>query len=904
MMRSRCTISLAAVLGVLCLALDGTADTFSVTTVGEFQWALGVAAANGEADTINVAAGYYNLKTTGFNMLTYFPDSSEDFALTILGEGASSTAITDGGPNLLINLSGLVDTQANVTIRGIAFLYGSSSFTTHGGGGLSVRTTSAEITIEECDFGENGAVADGGGAYLRSEVGLITLTNCSFYDNYAAHDGGGLWAQSTSGMVTLTGCAFFFNDCARFGGGVFAWSEYAPMYFTNNTISHNSSGWSGGGVCAQSSYSVLSFNGNTFSSNDAPSRMGGGLYAVSLEDTVSVAGNTFDENTAADAGGAYVQGDTLMVQSNTFENNIALSGSGYLGQGGGLYVTATTGSANVDKNRFYANHADIMGGGLYADTYVGGPITLADNLFHTNTSGGLAGGVRVVSAGDTVIGLCNNVIVYNAVTAVAEAEGGGVSVTSGPGGTILLTNNTITGNSAFGSVGGSAGGGVRLFLNTPGAGTAALCNNIIWGNVAEGAADLWVEDGRFDAVIRPIVRIYNNDISDFALVHGDSLLTGGNIDADPVLSPEFHLEAASPCIEAGRNAVPFMPLTDFEGEPRIIDGDFDGTPTADIGADEYFPFTLTLPRVVIMNSTNHLPPLHPMSSGTMGKGAMSLWFMEPSDQMPRYWGARAFDAVIGPGQEAVVEFQWPLGNIEPTNDATIFWRFEASLEVVSPNGSEEFPVYAFPPGTQSPEKPDGPPLVELKGHGGMIDTVPLFGFASPGVPVGAAGCRVTYPVVTAIPVHVDIMPGYPQNPVNIRSCAIVPVAVLGTEEFDVMTIDPGSIVLSREGVEGEAAPCLWFYRDVAAQARLGARRCCRRQCDGHRDLVLLFRARTLGTSLKLGDVAGQTVALTLTGQLKAEAGGMGITGQDDVLVLKPPRPRRGWWCRRWCPRRW
>jgi len=87
MFNSRCTISFAAVMAAFCLALDGAADTFTVTSATEFQEVLNTAAANGEHDTINVAAGTYNLATTGVNTLTYTPVSSENFALTIVGEG-------------------------------------------------------------------------------------------------------------------------------------------------------------------------------------------------------------------------------------------------------------------------------------------------------------------------------------------------------------------------------------------------------------------------------------------------------------------------------------------------------------------------------------------------------------------------------------------------------------------------------------------------------------------------------------------------------------------------------------------------------------------------------------------------------------------------------------------------
>jgi len=67
----------------------------------------------------------------------------------------------------------------------------------------------------------------------------------------------------------------------------------------------------------------------------------------------------------------------------------------------------------------------------------------------------------------------------------------------------------------------------------------------------------------------------------------------GNIDLDPlfvnVTTGDFHLQQGSPCIDAGTNGAPELPDTDFEGDPRVVDGDNDGTATVDMGADEYIP---------------------------------------------------------------------------------------------------------------------------------------------------------------------------------------------------------------------------------------------------------------------------------------------------------------------------
>ena len=74
----------------------------------------------------------------------------------------------------------------------------------------------------------------------------------------------------------------------------------------------------------------------------------------------------------------------------------------------------------------------------------------------------------------------------------------------------------------------------------------------------------------------------------------------GNLyDLDPLLADpaagDFHLPYDSPCIDAGERlkhgnlSWPALPATDFYGDKRVVDGDADGKPAVDIGADEYVP---------------------------------------------------------------------------------------------------------------------------------------------------------------------------------------------------------------------------------------------------------------------------------------------------------------------------
>jgi hypothetical protein len=136
-----------------------------------------------------------------------------------------------------------------------------------------------------------------------------------------------------------------------------------------------------------------------------------------------------------------------------------------------------------------------------------------------------------------------------------------------------LTNCTFTGNSA------SSGGGMinEGFMPT-------LTSCILWG------------DGGGEIGGAPATVTYSD-------IQGDDHYPGtGNINADPLfvdpVNGDVHLGPDSPCIDAGTNAAPDLPSYDFEGHPRIMDGDRDGLPTVDMGVDEAFGYRVHLPLVL------------------------------------------------------------------------------------------------------------------------------------------------------------------------------------------------------------------------------------------------------------------------------------------------------------------
>jgi len=142
--------------------------------------------------------------------------------------------------------------------------------------------------------------------------------------------------------------------------------------------------------------------------------------------------------------------------------------------------------------------------------------------------------------------------------------------------------------------------------------------------------------------------------------------------------------------------------------------------------------------------------------------------------------------------------------------------------------------------------------------------------------------RVVPTVTIAVPV--DIKPTSCPNPFNVGKKGVIPVAILGTEDFDVTQIDPASITLI--GV----SPLRWAYEDVATpyEPFLGketAYDCNEWGPDGFVDLTFKFDAPELAAAL--GPVMdGEVLILMLEGNLLEEYGGTPFHGEDVVVIIK------------------
>ena len=131
----------------------------------------------------------------------------------------------------------------------------------------------------------------------------------------------------------------------------------------------------------------------------------------------------------------------------------------------------------------------------------------------------------------------------------------------------------------------------------------------------------------------------------------------------------------------------------------------------------------------------------------------------------------------------------------------------------------------------------------------------------------------------SLTVAIDIKPTSCPNPLNVNSKGVLPVAILGTEDFDVAEIDVSTVRLVgvpplRSNIEDVETP---FDGDCLDCASVGT--------DGILDLTLKFNTQDIVAALVAapGDLNDRDkLCLILTGNL---FGGTPITGEDGVLII-------------------
>ena len=130
----------------------------------------------------------------------------------------------------------------------------------------------------------------------------------------------------------------------------------------------------------------------------------------------------------------------------------------------------------------------------------------------------------------------------------------------------------------------------------------------------------------------------------------------------------------------------------------------------------------------------------------------------------------------------------------------------------------------------------------------------------------------------------DIKPGSCPNPVNTGNRrGVLPIAILGTADFDVTQVDPATIELV--GV----SPLRWANEDVATpydDPLIDCYSCTTIRGDGFMDLTIKFNVAEFILALPPDINNGDCVEVELIGNLLPEYGGTPIKGHDIIKIIK------------------
>jgi hypothetical protein len=423
---------------------------------------------------------------------------------------------------------------------------------------------------------------------------------------------------SIDGCKITGGSGELRNSVMKSGGGVFVFGDavVSNNLITGNVLSGSQAQFFGAGVYVASGNAVIT--GNTITKNLA-SKTGSGTFGL--------------------GGGLYLLGPgsgvttTTLVEANVIGENTA---EGEIGRGGGIRVDGNPGTM-IRRNIITNNRASFGGGGID----VVGSINVFDNLIFGNSTGMNGGGIYLYQV---TAQITNNTIVGNSATGTSvptgysfSTYGAGIEVgtlqTQNPP-QVTLRNNIVVGNAVTSN---GTGGGVHSIRTTPYIYNSEIWNNIKFpsasSNVTGDYTDAQVMGQNGNSSVDPLfvraplftdvtvaagstTTVAVRDVSRYLVNHKLEYNDDGvvrtitaintstkvitftpalpavsainkmvsNWSAGTNVNADFHLQATSPLLDAGSGTG--ISQFDLDGQPRVADGDNNGTTVVDVGAYE------------------------------------------------------------------------------------------------------------------------------------------------------------------------------------------------------------------------------------------------------------------------------------------------------------------------------
>jgi CSLREA domain-containing protein len=483
--------------------------------------AIIIANGNGEADTITLGAGTYELSITGTlenDAATGDLDITDD--VTIIGLGPDQTTINANGIDRVFDIRFSAGT---VVISGVTVFNGNAP---GGGGGISHAGSDLllinTVVVSNAAGGYAGGVLidnsratliggqvisntgmRGGGIRVNGSTAVFTQTGDSIiaYNvvSGTGHDGsGGGVFVANSARAAFGGGQIFGNTAAGGnGGGVLALGSVVTLddvQILSNTAS------SGGGVCVDSS--VLTQTGDSLIAYNVATS-GGGMN-VRLGARATLMGTRILDNTTTGNGGgiSISEGNAALLGVQVARNTTGNYGGGLSisnasvtidggqivsntagGRGGGMYVVydsalTQTGASLIGYNVISDTESNGNGGGIYFD---GDRATLEGGQIVGNTAINYGGGMYV---GQGDVTLRRGQVLNNEADLV-----GGIYNSDG---TITLVNTTVSGNAATTVCGGLCNNTGTFVLTFTTVANNTATNGV--GGIGRAAGAIWLQN--------------------------------------------------------------------------------------------------------------------------------------------------------------------------------------------------------------------------------------------------------------------------------------------------------------------------------------------------------------------------------------------------------------------------